>query len=152
MLPVVTRSFSSRLVNDQPYPAGAVAFLQSRGLHGNILAKFGWAQYLIWHARESRYFIDGRYDTVFSRKIINDYITFYFDLPGAGRAIASYPHNFILIAPDAPARRILDGSRQWRVIYRDGDAVLYVRADIVPVPAPPPTSSMLLARSAQYFP
>ena len=119
---------STHLETEQPYPAGAVAFLQAHGLHGNILGDFGWGEYLIWHAPESRVFIDGRYDTVFSDKVIHDYVNLYFDFPGADRALTGYLHDYILLPPGAPIVKQLGSRPEWKLIYRDASAVLFARS------------------------
>ncbi len=44
-------------------------------LRGNILDEFGWGEYLIWHLEPgSKVFIDGRYDSVYSEAIVNQYL------------------------------------------------------------------------------
>jgi hypothetical protein len=122
--------FSSRLALDRAYPAGALAFMKSRGLHGNVMGEFGWGEYLIWHAAPlgDRVFIDGRYDTVYPFKVIGDYLEFYFDQPRASRVLDSYPHDFVLIGSAAPARHLMARRADWKLIYRDADSLLYARA------------------------
>jgi hypothetical protein len=122
--------FSRWLAQDRAYPAAALAFMNERGLHGNLFGEFGWGEYLIWHAApENKVFIDGRYDTVYPFKTIGDYLKFYFDQPGAGAVLDSYPHDFVLIAPDVPARHLMDQRRDWKLLYRDQDSLLYARAN-----------------------
>src|ERR1700726_4392224 len=73
---------SPRLAPDRAYPGAALAFMNARGLHGNVLSEFGWGEYLIWHvAPADKVFFDGRYDTVYPFKVIRDYLEFYFDEP-----------------------------------------------------------------------
>jgi len=122
--------FSRSLALDRTYPSAALAFMDAHRLHGNVLSEFGWGEYLIWHtAPEDKVFIDGRYDTVYPFKVIGDYLEFYFDQPGATAVLESYPHDFVLIGPDAPAHRLMERRGDWKLIYRDGDAVLYARAN-----------------------
>jgi hypothetical protein len=122
--------FSRRLTPDRAYPAAAVAFMNEHGLHGNMLGEFGWGEYLIWHAApEDRIFIDGRYDTVYPFKVIGDYLEFYFNQPGAGAVLDSYPHDFVLIGPGVPARRLMEHRRDWKLLYRDDNSLLYARAN-----------------------
>ena len=52
---------------------------------------------------------------------------FYFDQPGAGAVLDSYPHDFVLIGPDAPSRRLMERRRDWKLLYRDDDSLLYAR-------------------------
>lgn len=122
--------FSSRLRLETAYPSGAVAFMQQHGLHGNILDEFGWGEYLIWHlAPSSKLFIDGRYDLIYSDKVIKDYIDFRFDRPRAGEVLAAYPHDFVLIPSAAEAARLMGRTPGWVLIYHDKDAALFARAD-----------------------
>lgn len=122
--------FSSRLATDRVYPGAALAFMDAHGLHGNVLGEFAWGEYLIWHgAPTDKVFIDGRYDTVYSFKVIRDYLEFYFDGPGAGAVLDSYAHDFVLIGPGAPARRLMAQRSDWKLLYRDGAALLYGRSD-----------------------
>jgi len=127
MLAVYAGLFSSRLRDDKPYPAGAVAFMQKHDLHGNILADFGWGEYLIWHtAPASKLFIDGRYDTVYPYSIIDQYIGFYFNLSGARTVLTAYPHDLVLIPPTSRAYTLMAGQAEWKLIYRDPDSALFV--------------------------
>lgn len=119
---------SPRLCNDKAYPAGAVAYMQKHNLHGNILGDFGWGEYLIWHtAPTSKVFIDGRYDTVYPYAIIDQYISFYFDLSGAPAVLTAYPHDLVLIPPTSRAYTLMTGRKEWKLIYRDTESALFVR-------------------------
>ena len=121
--------FSRELAPDRGYPSAALAFMNAHGLHGNVLNEFGWGEYLIWHAAPAdKVFIDGRYDTVYPFKVIRDYLEFYFDEPDASAVLESYPHDFVLIGLQAPARRLMERRRDWKLLYRDNDALLYARA------------------------
>ena len=144
--------FSPRLAEDHAYPAGAVAFLQEHRQSGNVLGDFGWGQYLIWHlAPGSKVFIDGRYDTVYPTKLINDYLRFYFDWPGAAAVLSAYPHDFVLIPPHAPANALMSRTPGWKLVYGDRDARLFARADkSLPAIAAAPASGA--APAVRYFP
>jgi hypothetical protein len=141
--------FSRRLAPDRGYPSAALAFMNAHGLHGNVLNEFGWGEYLIWHAAPAdKVFIDGRYDTVYPFKVIRDYLEFYFDEPGAGAVLDSYPHDFVLIGLRAPARRLMERRRDWRLLYRDEDALLYAPASApaASLPGLPATATTLPGR------
>ena len=124
-----TGQFSRRLDPDQQYPAGALAFLREHQLHGRILNEWGWGGYLIWHAADgNRVFIDGRDDTVYPPGVVRDYLLFHFDLSGGAHVLDAYPHDFVLISAAAPARRLMERRDDWKLLYRDHDALLYARA------------------------
>jgi hypothetical protein len=136
--------FSRRLALDRAYPAAALAFMKAHGWHGNVLGEFGWGEYLIWHAApDDKVFIDGRYDTVYPFKVIGEYLQFYFDQPGGWAVLDSYPHDFVLIRPDAPSRRLMERRRDWKLLYRDDDALLYApaRSAAAELPGLPVTAS-----------
>lgn len=129
-LAVKTGLFSPRLAAGKPYPVGAVRFMKRHDLNGNILANFGWGEYLIWHlAPQSKVFIDGRYDTVFPQKVIDDFLRFHFALRGRHKVLVAYPTDFVLIAPDIPASKMMKTEPGWKLVYSDGEAELYARAN-----------------------
>jgi hypothetical protein len=122
--------FSERIGSQKHYPAGAVAFMKSHGLEGNVLPFFDWGEYVIWHlAPGSRVFVDGRYDTLYPRELIREYMLFNYDLGSGARLLDAYPHDFVLMPPVAAANRIMQRRRDWKLIYRDDYSLLYARAD-----------------------
>ncbi len=121
---------SRRLPDGFAPPVGAVDFMQTRGLTGNVLCDFSWGDYLIWKMTpETKVFIDGRYDFVYPMRVVHDYFDFFLDRPRAADVLKSYPHDFVLITPRAPARALMERSADWKLIYSDRDAMLFARAD-----------------------
>ena len=56
-------------------PVRAVEFMQSHGLEGNVLAQYGWGQYVIWHgAPGMKVFIDSRYDLAYPPAVVWDWL------------------------------------------------------------------------------
>ena len=122
--------FSNRLTSVDPYPVSACAFMKDHGLKGNVLGLFGWGEYLIWHlAPDSKVFMDGRYDTVYPKNVVKDYLLFNFDQSGAEAAIDKYPTDYVLIGPDTGARKLMDSRKDWTLVYSDRSARLYARAN-----------------------
>jgi hypothetical protein len=126
--------------------------MQEHNLHGNVLGDFGWGEYLIWHmAPQSRVFVDGRYDTVFTSQIIRDYVLFYFDLPGAAHVLAAYPHDFVMIPLGSAAYGLMVRSTGWKLIYSDSGSTLFAptASAAAQLPGVPATGA---APPTQYFP
>lgn len=122
--------FSASLTSTHPYPVSTCAFMKQHRLSGNILADYSWGEYLIWHmAPDSKVFIDGRYDTVYPVHTIYEFSLFNLDLPGAGKVLDHYPHDFVLISPDSRSRKLMDAREDWKLIYRDNAALLYARTN-----------------------
>ena len=120
--------FSRRLPAAMRYPDGAVAFMRSHKLRGNILNYFAWGQYLIWHeSPDSKIFIDGRYDLVYPPEVVREYLDFYAVRPDAAFVLDHYPPDYVLLPSDCAAARFLSARRDWQLIYRDSTAVLFAR-------------------------
>ncbi len=122
--------FSNYLSSIDPYPVSACAFMKEHRLKGNVLGVFAWGEYLIWHfAPESRVFMDGRYDTVYPKRILEIFFAFNYGQPGAEIAITRFPTDYVLIAPDIGACKFMDSRKDWRLIYSDAWSRLYARAN-----------------------
>jgi hypothetical protein len=122
--------FSNRLTSVDPYPVSACAFMKNHQLKGNVLGAFGWGEYLIWHITpESKVFMDGRYDTVYPKHILEIFFVFNYNQAGADIAITKFPTDYVLIAPDIGARKFMDSRIDWRLIYSDTWSRLYARAN-----------------------
>ena len=126
---IETGFFSRSLRFDEPYPAGALAFMERHRLSGNLLCKYGWGGYVIYHASPAtRMFIDPRFDTVYPERVIGDYLAFHFNLPRAKRALDDYPTQLVLIEPQMAGAALMASLSGWTPVYRDRDSILYARA------------------------
>jgi hypothetical protein len=134
----------SRIPAAMDYPVGAIAFMRSHQLLGNLLARFEWGQYVIFHmapppkfvdgsvdlpARSSRIFIDARVDLVYPPRVINEYLDFSIGAPGGARLLDNYPHDYILMPTGSPADITVSARADWTAIYRDQVAVLFARTN-----------------------
>ncbi len=128
---LATGLFSRGLPDGYPQPHGAAAFMRARGLRGNVLCDFAWGEFLIFHlAPHSRVFIDSRYDMVYPRSVLADYLDFILVRPRAARVLAAYPHDFVLMPTRAPVCRFMTSRSGWRRVYSDEAATLFARADL----------------------
>jgi hypothetical protein len=110
-------------------PVGAINFMVTHDLTGNVLADYAWGQYVIWHgAPEMKVFIDSRYDLAYPPAVARDWFEFENNSPGGSDTLAKYPHDFVLIEKDSPAVKLMNSQRDWRLIYSDDRARLYARA------------------------
>lgn len=123
-----TGLFWGKLPAGTSMPQGAVDFMRAHGLRGNVLCDFSWGEYVIFHlAPDCRVFIDARYDMVYPKAVIRDYLALFMDSSGASRMLAKYPHDYVLIRPAEPAYRLMQAQREWKLIYDDRVAVLFAR-------------------------
>jgi hypothetical protein len=111
-------------------PVRAVEFMKSHGLEGNVLAQYGWGQYIIWHgAPGMKVFIDSRYDLAYPPAVVLDWLKLANNLDGGAHTLAAYPHDFVLLSKDSPAIKVIDFQGDWRLIYSDDTARLYAPAN-----------------------
>ena len=128
---------SPRIPAAMDYPSGAIAYMRSHQLRGNVLARFEWGQYVLFHlGAPSRIFVDGRIDLVYPPAVIAEYLDFFAGRSRGARILEDYPHDYVLMPPGLPADVTMMTRTDWRPIYRDRVAVLYARADSVAAHAP----------------
>jgi len=126
---ILTGLFSKKMAAGDPYPVGAISYMKEHRLSGNILADFQWGDYVIWHtAPASKVFIDGRYDTVYPPKVIDDYLAFSHGEVTGKETLLNYPHDFVLVGQENdPPFKLVIAQPGWKQIYRDASCVLFAR-------------------------
>ncbi|MEI8173745.1 MAG: hypothetical protein WCH07_09730 [Deltaproteobacteria bacterium] len=121
-------SISKGGTTDYNYPAGAVEYIRSHGIKGNILTEFSWGEYIIWELSDGcRVAMDGRYETVYPEYVSREFFEFSAGRSGWKNYLHKYPHDMILIRPDSPVMALLRSEPEWREVYTDADGVLFVR-------------------------
>jgi hypothetical protein len=130
------------------YPAAAMDFINRNGLTGNILADFGWGQYVLWHMPAgSRVFIDTRYDLAFPSSVVAEYLTYDRGHPEGVKFLSSYPHDLILVHQDSKAAHLIDSHPAWTRVYSDPLASIYVRSNSAAAKIAPVTVSTITHRT-----
>jgi hypothetical protein len=116
-----------KIVAEQ-WPVGAVNYLDAHALPEPIYNNYGFGGYLV-RARgpEHRVFIDGRGDVYERGGVLADYLHIARLQPGALEVLRSYGVQSCLIERDEPLGTALSASRDWKRIYVDDVAAIYVR-------------------------
>jgi hypothetical protein len=111
-------------------PVGAVAFIREHSLEGNVLAEFGWADYVLFHdSARLKIFIESIFEAYYPPRLQNDFANFYYGAPGAEHVLDEYPNDFVLMPTGSPASALTAKQPGWRLIYRDPVASLFARSD-----------------------
>lgn len=129
-------------IEERLFPNKAVNFIKENELSGNFFNPSGWGGYLIWRCYpECRVFIDGRC-LVYGERIYEEYGAIFRGEPrppmrGGGEPawkdlLDRYKVNLALIDYSGKHSRPnlrdrLYESRDWRLVYWDDDAMLYIR-------------------------
>jgi hypothetical protein len=116
---------------ERSFPVTAVS--QNSGLltsaaGARILTSDQWADYLIYRLYpQTRVFFDGRSD-FYGEAIGDDYRVLLLAGRGSRAVMARYAFTAALLPLEWPLGQILEQDPDWRVSYRDGQAVLLVRS------------------------
>lgn len=111
-------------------PVRAVTFLKREKLSGNLLTDYGWAQFLFWHAPEFKLAFDGRYRTVYSSQLESEFLSFQRtgrDRPRETPMLDRYPTEIVLLPAGSGAASYLPLREDFVEIYRDNQAVVWVK-------------------------
>jgi hypothetical protein len=123
------RRYGARIFFDPTeYPVDAVSAMQHSGARGNIAVPLDWGEYVLWFlAPQVKVSLDGRFATVFPERVVQDNFNFFLGAPGWRRLLDDYPTQAALlpVGSSCPVRSLPD----WRLVYRDRQAELYVKAD-----------------------
>ncbi len=107
-------------------PVQAVGYLQKHHFSGKVFNDYNWGGYLLWTMYpQVKVMVDGRTD-VFADKVFPDYLTIYTLKGDAPRLLKAYDPDFLLIRKDSPLDNYLKQSKEWRRVYRDTMAIIYV--------------------------
>jgi len=106
----------------------AVEFVASNDLHGRLLVWFDWGEYVIWHfSPQLRVSIDGRRETVYSDRLIDDHMAFYLGEPRAIELPARIGADYIWVPTWIPVVHKLR-DRGWTTIFEGPESTILSRA------------------------
>ncbi|MCL5744474.1 MAG: hypothetical protein M1541_11205 [Acidobacteria bacterium] len=111
----------------QATPQAAVDFIGRAGLHGRMLNDYNWGNYLIWALPEHKVFIDTRSEFYEWAGILPQYLRWMAIGEDPRRLPDKYGIDFCLLRADAPISRVMALLPEWRLAYRDGEAVVLIR-------------------------
>jgi hypothetical protein len=108
-------------------PVEAVNFLKKVSLKGNMFNDDEFGDYIIYSAYpQYKVFIDSRVD-MYGVDQFKDYLTMVYFKPGWEKIIEKYKINWIILNSDSILSRYLMERKDWRLIYSDRVANIFVR-------------------------
>ena len=108
-------------------PVGAVEWIRQHRPVGEMFNPYNWGGYLIWALwPDYRVFVDGRTD-LYGDALLRQYLEVQLGRPGFQNVLAEYGVNLVLTYPDDGLSQQLACSGEWREVYRDGVAVIWIR-------------------------
>ena len=118
-------------INQAKYPVSAVKYLNATGSAGRVFNHINWGGYLLWHAPKVQVFMDGR---MLDDRRMTPYTHVLWATPQgrawfdqAGFDLVLLPYRNPLTNEYYPVHDYLQGSGNWRVLYRWEAGALYGR-------------------------
>jgi hypothetical protein len=127
----VVRYFPSRAqlerIVSEKWPVDAVEYLNTHEVPGPMYNAYGFGGYLVWtRGPEHKVFIDGRADVYERGGVFADYLHISRLEPGALSVLRNYGIRSCLINRDEALGTLLAASPDWKRVYSDSVAALYV--------------------------
>ncbi len=114
-------------VERDQFPCAALRFLEAHPVAGNLLVFFDWGQQAMWTLPHNPVSFDGRFDTVYSRALIEAHWRFYRG-ESVDPAVLDLRRADVALLPSGSGgthRLLADG---WTLVYWDPLACVLVRA------------------------
>lgn len=108
-------------------PVGAVAYLQHKGVRGNLLVPFNYGSYALWELRGTmRVSMDGRYDLVYSPETYRR-VDDFFNARGDWKALLTSPAPAAILVPRADAVSAkLEAEPGWTEVWHDDTNAVFL--------------------------
>jgi len=108
------------------YPAGAVAYMATHELPGEMFNSYNWGGYLIWKLYpEQGVYIDGRAD-LYGDAFIEEYLRVAYAQSGWEETLAKYSVGHVVVEVQSALAGVLNLHPAWEEVYRDEMAVVFV--------------------------
>lgn len=125
-------SIAAETRSDVPgIPMGAISFIDSQNLSGNLLTDYGWGQYAIWHLHPRiRVGFDGRYRTVYPSDVEQKFLDFQAlasDSTAVTPMLDDFETDIVLLPANRGPQAYMAQRPDWHLVYRDRQASVYVR-------------------------
>jgi len=110
------------------FPQQAVDYLRQHPVPLPMFNSYGFGGFLIWSLGPSQHvFIDGRADIYEREGVLSDYLNIERLAPHALATLRAYGVESCLVDRDEPLATLLAASPEWRQVYVDKVAALFVR-------------------------
>ncbi len=108
------------------FPDKALLYLKDFHPDGPVFNEFLWGGYLEWHTRQLPVFIDSRVDIFERNGTLKDYLDIVL-LKNTLPLLQKHGIRYVLFSRDTPLIKLLEQTREWRVLYEDPTTVLLER-------------------------
>jgi hypothetical protein len=112
------------------YPVNSIIFIKKNHIKGNMITDFNWGEFIIYQLYPSvKVSIDGRYETVYDNSIFEDNLAFLDAKKGWQTILRKFNPDLILVSKGDNIASILFRSKNWKLLFSDFEALLFVKID-----------------------
>ncbi len=113
------------------YPKGAMNWMKTNNIKGNILPHFEWGEYLIWSCYpDCRVAMDGRYETVYKDNVHKEYFDFLYGRENWDIFLRKYPHDVVLLKAGTRTHSLMMNEKDWRIVYSDRISIVFMKNNV----------------------
>jgi hypothetical protein len=113
--------------SDSTFPTAAADWVETEHPDGRMFNYFPWGGYLLYRLwPEYQVFIDGQTD-FYGEALTREYENVITVSDGWQQTLDRYQVDWVIIPPQERLAEILDQESNWRVVYKDTTAVVFVR-------------------------
>ena len=114
-------------LNEARYPVRSVEFMKRERVPGPLFNLYLWGGYELWRLfPDYQVFFDGR-THVYGEAVVRDYLTVAMVHPDWKSVLDRWGIQSVLTAVTSPLTQALESSRDWRLVFVDHEAILFVR-------------------------
>jgi hypothetical protein len=126
---VGSRQWLAAHFDEKTFPVKAAQFLAQQGIRDHLFSTDSWGAYLIYSLYpETEVYFDDRHD-FYGEAFIKEYRKAIEGSRQWRDPLDRYQVRWVLMPVDSPLSSLLRESRDWRVDYDDGFAIIFSRAD-----------------------
>jgi hypothetical protein len=109
------------------FPSAAVSFLATHQVPMPLFNHYDWGGYLIWRLYPKyRVWADGRTD-LYGDAFLGDFLRVYWAQDGWQQRLEDWGIQSVMVPPNAPLAHALVASARWHEIYKDRQAVIFIK-------------------------
>ena len=111
------------------YPTKAFEFIKINNLKGNLFVPFNWGSYAMWKLYPQNLIsIDGRYEETYTNQSYLDASAITFHHENWEKVFNKYHHDVVILYRDTDTEKALRNFKNWKLVYEDKKAVVFVPA------------------------
>ena len=115
--------------DEKKFPTRAVEFIREKNIHDHLFNPDDWSGYLIYRLYpETKVFFDDRHD-FYGEPFIREYLQASDATRKWRQPLDKYQVQWVLVPAASPLATVLKETKDWRLDFDDGKAVIYSRSE-----------------------